>query len=59
MVKITRKHGTVKDRHVSPPNGAEADLIYSILSPTKIIADHTAMPNARRARQARGLMRRV
>lgn len=48
MADITREHGQSKGRYVLIENGAEAELTYSILSPTRIIADHTGVPDAMR-----------
>jgi len=33
-----------KGRYVLTLNGAEAEMTYSILSPTRIIVDHTGVP---------------
>lgn len=43
---ITREVGETKGRYVIRKDGAEAELTYSITSPTLIIADHTAVPDA-------------
>jgi predicted GNAT family acetyltransferase len=45
---IRRETGETKGRYVLAENGAEAELTYSILSPTHIIADHTGVPDAMR-----------
>ena len=45
---IRREVEGSKGRYVLVRNGHEADLTYSILSPTQIIADHTAVPDALR-----------
>jgi predicted GNAT family acetyltransferase len=45
---IEREVGDTKGRYVLRMNGAEAELTYSILSPTHIIADHTGVPDAMR-----------
>jgi len=45
---IVREHGDSKGRYVVEVNRAEAELTYSILSPTRIIADHTGVPDALR-----------
>lgn len=37
-----------KGRYVLHENGAEAELTYTISSPTLVIADHTGMPDALR-----------
>lgn len=43
---ITREHGATKGRYVIQRDGAEAELTYSITSPTLIIADHTGVPDS-------------
>ena len=43
---ITREHGPTKGRYVIRRNGEEAELTYSVTSPTLIIADHTAVPDS-------------
>ena len=43
---IIREVSETKGRYVLRENGAEAELTYSILSPTRIIADHTGVPEA-------------
>ena len=52
MPNITRTHGETKGRYSLVRDGAEAEaeaeLTYSILSPTRIIADHTGVPDALR-----------
>lgn len=48
MSEITRTHGETKGRYSLVRDGAEAELTYSILSPTHIIADHTGVPDALR-----------
>jgi len=45
---ITREETESKGRYVLRENGAEAELTYSIASPTLIIADHTEVPDAMR-----------
>ncbi|HBD91279.1 MAG: acetyltransferase [Rhodobacteraceae bacterium GWE1_64_9] len=45
-VQITRETTGSKGRYVIRQNGAEAELTYSITSPTLIIADHTGVPDA-------------
>ncbi len=45
MAEITREYGDTKGRYVLVQDGAEAELTYSILSATKIIADHTGVPD--------------
>ena len=46
--EITREHGESKGRYVLVIDGEEAELTYSITSPTLIIADHTGVPEALR-----------
>ena len=59
-MQITRDHGDTKGRYVLTQDGAEADLTYSILSPTKIIADHTGVPDTLRGSGAgRALVERL
>ena len=48
MTGITREITGTKGRYVLRENGAEAELTYSILSPERIIADHTGVPDAMR-----------
>ncbi|AZL60151.1 N-acetyltransferase [Tabrizicola piscis] len=43
---ITREHGATKGRYVIRQGSDEAELTYSITTPTLIIADHTAVPDA-------------
>ncbi len=45
---ITRQVEGSKGRYVLRVNGAEADLTYSIASPSLVIADHTGVPDALR-----------
>ena len=45
---ITREVEGSRGRYVIRRNGAEAELTYSISSPTLIIADHTGVPDAMR-----------
>lgn len=45
---ITKETGPTRGRYVLRLNGAEAELTYSVVSPTKIIADHTGVPGALR-----------
>ena len=59
-MQITRYHGDTKGRYVLTQDGAEAELTYSILSPRKIIADHTGVPDALRGTGAgRALVERL
>lgn len=46
--EITREEGVSKGRLVTVVDGHEAELTYSILSETTIIADHTGVPDALR-----------
>lgn len=43
---VTREHGATKGRYVIRLDGHEAELTYSVTSPTLIIADHTGVPDA-------------
>lgn len=45
---ITKETGPTKGRYVLRQNGAESELTFSVASPTKIIADHTGVPEAMR-----------
>lgn len=45
---ISKETGPTKGRYVLRENGAEAELTFSVVSPTKIIADHTGVPDALR-----------
>jgi len=44
LSKIVRDVDGSKGRYVLAKNGLEAELTYSIASPTLIIADHTGVP---------------
>jgi predicted GNAT family acetyltransferase len=46
--EIRREVDGSKGRYVIRHNGAEAELTYSITSPTMVIADHTGAPDALR-----------
>lgn len=48
MSEIAREVTGSKGRYVLREGGAEAELTYSILSPSMIIADHTGVPDALR-----------
>ena len=50
--KFSREDGPTRGRYVATIDGleAEAELTYSRASPTLIIADHTAVPDAFRGR---------
>jgi predicted GNAT family acetyltransferase len=43
---ILREHGETKGRFVIRKGGDEAELTYSITTPTLIIADHTGVPDS-------------
>lgn len=43
---VTREHGTTKGRFVIRKDGDEAELTYSVTTPTLIIADHTGVPDS-------------
>lgn len=45
---ISREVEGSKGRYVLRANGAEAELTYSIASPSLVIADHTGVPDALR-----------
>ncbi|MAC80416.1 MAG: GNAT family N-acetyltransferase [Rhodobacteraceae bacterium] len=45
-IDITRETGETKGRFVAVLDGVEAELTFSITSPTMIIADHTGVPDA-------------
>ena len=44
--EIAREVTGSKGRYVIRKDGAEAELTYSITSPTLVIADHTGVPDA-------------
>lgn len=48
MSEITRQITDTKGRYALIQDGHEAELTYSITSPTLIIADHTYVPEALR-----------
>jgi predicted GNAT family acetyltransferase len=48
LSEIAREVTGSKGRYVLNEGGAEAELTYSILSPTHIIADHTGVPDTMR-----------
>ncbi|MEM1300435.1 MAG: GNAT family N-acetyltransferase [Pseudomonadota bacterium] len=48
MSEITREHGETKGRYTLREGDSEAELTYSIASPTMIIADHTGVPDTMR-----------
>jgi predicted GNAT family acetyltransferase len=43
---VTREHGATKGRFVIRLGGEEAELTYSITTPSLIIADHTGVPDS-------------
>lgn len=45
---IRKETGPTKGRYVLTQDGAEAELTYSVVNPTKVIADHTGVPDAMR-----------
>lgn len=45
---ILKETGPTKGRFVLRAGGAEAELTFSVVSPTRIIADHTGVPDAMR-----------
>ena len=46
MSEIIREITGTKGRYVLRENGAEAELTYSVTSPTLVIADHTGVPDS-------------
>jgi uncharacterized protein len=44
--KVSREHGGSKGRFVIRRGGEEAELTYSVTTPTLIIADHTGVPDS-------------
>jgi uncharacterized protein len=45
VTREVREDGS-KGRYVIHHDGVEAELTYSVVSPTLVIADHTGVPNA-------------
>jgi predicted GNAT family acetyltransferase len=43
---VEREHGTTKGRFVIRKGAEEAELTYSVTTPTLIIADHTGVPDS-------------
>lgn len=43
---VTREHGATKGRFVIRHGGEEAELTYSVTTPSLIIADHTGVPDS-------------
>lgn len=50
LTEITRAAEDSKGRYAAVVNGVEAELTYSVASPTVIIADHTGVPDALRGK---------
>lgn len=48
MSEITREDSGNKGRYVLRRDGHETEVTFSVLSPGKIIADHTGVPDALR-----------
>ena len=46
MTEVIREHCPHKGRYVIRQNGAEAEMTYSITTPTLVIADHTEVPES-------------
>lgn len=44
--QVTREHGPTKGRFVIRRGGEEAELTYSVTTPTLFIADHTGVPDS-------------
>lgn len=44
--EIIREHGPAKGRYVIRQGGEEAELTYSVTTPTLFIADHTGVPDS-------------
>ncbi|AWD21230.1 GNAT family N-acetyltransferase [Fuscovulum blasticum] len=44
--QVQREHGETKGRFVIRKEGEEAELTYSVTTPTLIIADHTGVPDS-------------
>ncbi|WP_128514214.1 GNAT family N-acetyltransferase [Tabrizicola thermarum] len=45
---VTRDHGATRGRFVIRRGGEEAELTYSVTTPTLVIADHTGVPDSLR-----------
>ena len=56
---ITKETGPTKGRYVLHEGGEEAELTWSVVSPTKIIADHTGVPDAYSGRGIAGQLARA
>lgn len=46
MAEVSRETHGHKGRYVIRQNGEEAEMTYSITSPTLVIADHTGVPDS-------------
>ena len=46
MTEVNREVHGHKGRYVIRQNGEEAEMTYSITSPTLVIADHTSVPDS-------------
>ena len=58
--EIEREQGESRGRYVLRTDGGEAELTYSVASPTLIIADHTGVPDEMRGTGAgRALVERM
>jgi predicted GNAT family acetyltransferase len=44
--QVIREHGPTKGRFVIRRGGEEAELTYSVTTPTLFIADHTGVPDS-------------
>lgn len=44
--QVLREHGATRGRFVIRKGGEEAELTYSVTTPTLIIADHTGVPGS-------------
>ncbi len=44
--QVTREHGETRGRFVIRRGGEEAELTYSVTTPTLFIADHTGVPDS-------------
>ena len=44
--QVTREHGATRGRFVIRRGAEEAELTYSVTTPTLIIADHTGVPDS-------------
>ncbi len=53
---VIRERGDTKGRYVLRRDGEEAELTFSITSPTLIIADHTGVPDSFRGTGAGKLL---